>query len=115
MIIRAVDSNGDWLFGSGFQTFKKDLAAIEQNIQTRLKSWKGDSFSQPAEGVDYYNFLDIGTKPLLDADIKRVILQSEGVIKMTSYISEITRATRKITVQAQIVTIYGSDTLNLEL
>ena len=115
MKIRSIDLNGDWMFGSGLQTFKKDLPAIMQNIQTRLKSWKGDSFAHIAEGVDYNNFMDIGTKALLDSDIKRVILQSEGVIKMSTYESTLNRADRGISVQTEIVTIYGSDALELEL
>lgn len=115
MIIRAIDSEGDWTFGSGLQSFKKDLPAIEQNIQTRLKSWKGDSFSQPAEGVDYNNFMDIGTKPLLDSDVKRVILQSEGVIRMKTYSSEIARDEREFQAEALITTIFGSESINLEI
>lgn len=115
MIIRALDSNSDWTFGSGLQSFKKDLPALEQNVRTRLRSWKGDSFSHSAEGVDYNNFLDIGTKSLLDSDVKRVILQSEGVIRIKTYESDIERSTREFQAEAEITTIFGSDSIDLEL
>lgn len=111
MIIRNLDVNSDWTFGSGIQNYKKDLAAIELNIKTRLKSWKGDCFYLPAEGVDYNNFLDVGTKNFLDSDLKRVILQSEGVIKITEYESSLDRDTRALTVSTTIQTIFGIVTL----
>lgn len=113
MIHRNVDSDGDWEFGKGKQSYTKDLQAILLNIKTRLKSWKGDSFSNPAEGVDYNNYLDKGTKSFLDADVKRVILQSEGVIKIKSYSSELNRSSRGFTANAEILTIYGSASIEV--
>lgn len=108
MIIRNLTVDSDWTFGSGIQNYKRDLAAIELNIKTRLKSWKGDCFYQPAEGVDYNNFLDVGTKNFLDSDVKRVILQSEGVIKITEYESSLDRDSRAFSAQATIISIFGT-------
>jgi hypothetical protein len=113
MIIRNLTVEGDWTFGAGIQNYKRDLAAIELNIKTRLKSWKGDCFYLPAEGVDYNNFLDVGTKNFLDSDVKRVILQSEGVIKITDYESSLENSSRAFTAIATIITIYG--TLSIEV
>ena len=107
MIHRNLDKNGDWEFGKGKQSYTKDLKAILLNINTRLKSWIGDSFRSPLEGVDYNNFLDKNTKSFLDSDVKRVILQSEGVIKITKYSSEINRSTRAFTANVELITIYG--------
>lgn len=87
MIIRNSTSDGDFTFGKGASDYLKNSNAIQHNIKTRLLSWKGDCFFATAEGVDYNNLLDIGTKNLLDSDIKRIILQSEGVIKINSYSS----------------------------
>lgn len=111
MIIRSLDVNDDWTFGAGIQNYKRNLEAIKLNIQTRLKSWKGDCFYKPVEGVDYNNFLDVGTKNLLDSDVKRVILQSEGVIKITKYESILDRESRALTVFVSIQTIFGIVTL----
>ena len=113
MILRNLTVDNDWTFGSGIQNYKRDLAAIELNIKTRLKSWKGDCFYKLAEGVDYNNFLDVGTKNFLDSDIKRVILQSEGVIKITEYESNLDRDSRDFTVTVTIITIYGVSTLEV--
>lgn len=87
MIIRNSTDSGDFTFGKGASDYLKNGRAIAHNIKTRLLSWKGDCFFALAEGVDYNNLLDIGTKNLLDSDIKRIILQSEGVIKINSYSS----------------------------
>lgn len=107
MIIRNTTPEGDFTFGKGIQDYRRDLSAILLNIQTRLKSWKGDCFFAAAEGVDYNNFLDIGTKNFLDSDIKRVILQSEGVLKIQTYESTLDRENREFTGRASIITIFG--------
>lgn len=107
MRIRAIDENGDWEYGKGLQDYFLDLDAIKMNIETKLRSWKGDCFFDLAAGVDYNNFLDIGTKVFLDRDVKRVILQSEGVIKINSFSSVLDRGTRDLTIEVEIDTIYG--------
>jgi hypothetical protein len=112
MIIRGLDSNDDWTFGRGIQNYLKNLDAVLLNIKTRLKSWKYDCFFAPAEDVDWNNYLDIGTKSFLDADIKRVILQSEGVLKVTGYESTLDRDSRALSVECTINTIYGNIDFN---
>ena len=111
MIIRNLTSANDWTFGAGIQNYRRNLDAIELNIKTRLQSWKGDCFFAPLEGVDYNNYLDVGTKDFLDSDVKRVILQSEGIIKITKYESNLNREIRTLTVSVTIVTIFGILTL----
>jgi hypothetical protein len=107
MIIRALDSDGDWTFGKGKSNYRTGLDAIQANIRTRLREWKGDCFYSTASGVDYNNLLDVGTETLLNNDIKRVILQSDGVVKITSYISDFDRIYRTLTVSCEVQTIYG--------
>lgn len=106
MIHRGLDSNNDWVFGKGKQSFAIGVNAVMLNIKTRLRSWKGNCFFAPGEGVDWNNYLDIGTKDFLDRDIIRVILQSEGVIKILSYESVI--IDRELQVEATVQTIYGT-------
>lgn len=112
-MIRAIDSMGDWVFGKGRQSFVRDLEGLKVDLITRLKSWKGDCFFDTAAGVDYNNFLDIGTQEFLERDIKRVILQTPDVIKIISFASELNRNDRNLTIETEIVTIYGD--LNLEV
>ena len=107
MRVRAIDSLGDWIFGRGKNAYKSDLEAIKQSIMTRLKQWKGDCFFALEEGVDWNNYLDRGRKTLLDIDIKRVILQTGGVLRISDYSSTLDRESRALTVTATVDTIIG--------
>lgn len=107
MKTRALDSAGDWQFGRGLQSFVTEKNALKQNISTRLKSWKSDCFFAMDDGVDWQNFLDIGKKRFLDIDIKRVILQTEGVLRISSYTSTLNTGTRAATISATVATIFG--------
>lgn len=116
-IVRAVDEDGDWTFGAGAQSYRRDRDAMEQSIRTRLLSWNGDCFFALPEGVDWNNYIGPGRKRSLDQDIKRVLLQTEGVLTIAegSYRSEIDPATRTITIEATIRTLYGEVRLNEEV
>lgn len=112
MIIRNTPK-GNFTFGKGKSDYLRDLDAVLGNIEGRLLSWVGDCFFSPAEGVDYNTYLDKNTEQLLIADQKRVILQSEGVIKIISYESSLDRNTRGFTAQTEISTIYGVGSLEI--
>lgn len=107
MKTRALDANKDWQFGRGLQSFVTEKNALKQNISTRLKSWKNDCFFAMDDGVDWQNFLDIGKKTLLDLDIKRVLLQTEGVLRISSYTSTLNTAARAATISATVATVFG--------
>jgi hypothetical protein len=106
MIVRELDINNDWTFGKGLNSYLQEMEAIRQCIQTRLLSWVGDCYFALNDGVDYNNFLDIGTKILLDGDIKREILQSYGVVKINSFNSNIDN-NRNYSATINLTTIYG--------
>lgn len=105
MSVRALDANGDWNFGKGSQSYFRDLNEIRQNIATRVKMWRGDCFFAPDEGVDYNNYFDPGAIDFLDADIRRVILQTSGVLSMRDFSSQLTN--REYTATVSVVTIFG--------
>jgi hypothetical protein len=107
MKTRVIDSAGDWSFGRGLQSYVSDLDALKQSISTRLKQWVGNCFFAIEEGVDWNSYLDIGQKNRLDLNIKRVIMQTAGVLKISSYESTINLDTRSATIVANITTIYG--------
>lgn len=107
MIIRATDENGDWVYGKGKNDYKKNRDALIEHLKTRLKSWKYDCFFAEQDGVDYKNFLDRGTKTFLDNDVKRIILQTEGVLRINTFESEISDD-REFSANVNIFTIYGN-------
>ena len=106
MQVRALDANNDWIFGKGKQSYKQDKAALNQKIITRLHSWRTDCFFAPGEGVDWNNYLDIGTKRLLDIDIAQYVNKTGGVLSIADYKSNITPE-RVLRVSFTARTIYG--------
>lgn len=115
MIFRNLDENGDFTFGRGIANYTTRQQAVGLNIRTRLLSWFGDCFFDQTAGIDWYNRL--GSKnqqALLEADIRRIILQSEGVTGILSFDVIITG--RSFTVNYSVETIYSKsyqDTISI--
>lgn len=107
MKVRALDSLGDWQWGKGLQSYLKDADALKQSVMTRLRQWRNNCFFAMTEGVDWANELDIGTKLALDLDIKRTILQTSGVLRISEYTSTLDTDTRALSIVAHLDTIYG--------
>ena len=112
MMFRTLDADGDWTFGKGISGFLTDRDAMIANLKTRTKQWKGECFFALEEGVDWNNYLDVGTKDLLDSDLMRVWMQSDGVIRIDSYTSTLDTTSRQLTVTASLFTIYGNLSLS---
>lgn len=80
MIFRNLDNSGDWNFGRGKNDYARKADAIAINVKTRILSWVGDCFFAKNAGIDWNNRL--GSKnqlELLKTDLRRIILQSQGV------------------------------------
>lgn len=106
MIFRNLDSDGDWTFGRGLGNYITDDAAIALNIRTRIYSWVGDCFFDEAAGIDWTNRL--GSKDqrdLLEADLRRIILQSFGVRGIISFDTSL--EDRRFTGNYNIITIFS--------
>jgi hypothetical protein len=108
MKVRALDSLDDWSWGRGIQCYLKDADALAQSVKTRLRQWLNNCFFAMDEGVDWANELDIGTKGALDLDIKRVILQTGGVLRISEYTSTLDTDMRALSIEAHLDTIYGN-------
>lgn len=78
-LVRALDSNGDWIFGIGKSAYKSGNAAVAQNIQTRLSSFLGDCFFDATAGIDWFNLLGGKDQVSLNLAINAVILNTENV------------------------------------
>ncbi|MBZ5673717.1 MAG: hypothetical protein LAP61_05665 [Acidobacteriia bacterium] len=106
MIFRNLDAAGDWSFGQGLANYVDKNAAIGLNIRTRIYSWLGDCFFDQQAGIDWWNRLGSkNQKVLLDADLRRIILQSEGVTGLVSFDSVLT--VRAYTAHFSVNTIYS--------
>lgn len=115
MKTRALDQDGDWQFGRGLQSCVTEKNALMQNVKTRLRQWRNNCFFAMSEGVDYTNYLDIGRKYLLDLDVKRVILQTKGVLRITTFNSTLNTTSRALSIQATIETVFGNVPIETEV
>jgi hypothetical protein len=107
MSIRAIDSIGDWKFGHGVFDLNTGEAEIEENIKTRLLSWKGDCFFALNDFVDWRSRLDVGQQINLKDEINRIILQTPGVVKVLKIDLNWNSKNRFITITYTIQTIYS--------
>lgn len=97
---------GDWTFGKGKNNYVKENAALGLNIRTRIQSWLNDCFFNTKAGIDWTN--RIGSKnqrALLEADIRRQILQATGVTGILEFSTELDG--RNFTANYTITTIYS--------
>lgn len=106
MIFRNLNSENDWTFGKGKNNFATENEAISLNIKTRIKSWLGDCFFATDAGIDWINRLGSkNQRELLEADLRNIILQSEGVAGILSFTSELIN--RQFSATYEITTIYS--------
>lgn len=107
MIVRAIDGQGDWLFGKGKNDYKSGNNAISQNIQTRLLSFLGDCFFDLNAGIDWWNRLGAKDKTALNLDVSSVILNTAGVTGLLQ-LSITLDAQRVLTITYRVQTIYST-------
>ena len=79
MITRAIDADGQWIFGKGKQDYLQETAALAQKIKTRLQSFYQDCFFAPTEGIDWFTFLGSKNQAGLKNAVSKVILNTVGV------------------------------------
>lgn len=109
MIFRNLSDLGDWQFGKGIQDFASENKAIGLNVQTRIKSWVGDCFFDSKAGIDWLNRLGSkNQRALLELDLKRIIMQSEGVVKLLSFYTNLNG--RAFSASYSVQTIYSTIT-----
>ncbi len=117
MRYRALDANGDYTFGQGPGSWLVNSSAcVAQAVLTRLRLHTGEWFLDSSVGTPYSTeILGNNTQPLYDQALKSVILGTEGVSSIDSYTSTYDSAARSLTVEATIMTIYGSTALTTTL
>ncbi len=106
MIFRNLTPDGDFTFGAGKQNFVIQQEAIALNIRTRIQSWVGDCFFDLPAGIDWTN--RIGNKnqrPLLELDLRRIILQTQDVTEIVTFDTVLNN--RNFTARYSVNTIYS--------
>lgn len=112
MKIRNIDNdNYDFCYGHSESDYLVDNGqAVGLNIVTRLREWYKDCFFNLGAGIDYPTRLgSFNQKEMLDEDFKRVIRNSEGVIDISDFNSNLDRNTRVYSFQVQVSHIYSNE------
>lgn len=111
MRIRATDSEGDWVFGQGRNSYFGGAAEIIEDINTALQLFMGEAFWQMDAGVDWWNLIG-GKQPQAQQNIilqcRQVISSRWGVTKINSVEATFTEYRRSLSIVYSIETIYGS-------
>lgn len=79
MRFRNLDSNGDWTFGKGRNSYLTGNEALMLNIKTRLLEFLGDCFFDTQKGIDWWNLLGGKDLEKILIDVRRTILRSYQV------------------------------------
>lgn len=112
MIFRNLDEVLDWTFGKGKNNYATNNDAVSLNIATTIRSWVNDCFFAQKAGIDWANRLGTrNQRTLLEADLKRVILQSDGVTGLVSFTTTL-GTDRKFRAQYTINTIFSKNYQN---
>jgi hypothetical protein len=112
MIVRALDSNGDWTFGQGVNNYKSGNLAVAQAIQTRVSSFLGDCFFDLGAGIDWFNLLGGKNELALSLAISAVILNTTDadgnqLVTGIQQLSVDLSSNRAFSVIYQVVTVYS--------
>lgn len=107
MIIRALDTNHDFTFGRGKNSYLSKQLAIAENIDTRLLSFFNDCFFDTQAGIDWFRLLGTkSTEQEIILSCRRVILQSYGVVRVNRF--SVSYTGRNLRLEYNIDTIFTS-------
>lgn len=106
MKFRGIDSSGDWMLGQGIGSYAQGQAAIALDIAARVRSWKGNCFFAPSDGVDYTNVTEKGREAAFETAMSNCIMQTVGVVKINSISLSVNPRTRRASLTYDVQTIY---------
>lgn len=105
MILRAVDSNGDWVFGNGKQAYRTNNDAIMLNIEMKLKTFLSECFFDNTVGVAWFDLIPQTNKDVITLSIKTELMKCWGVLRVTQLQYDF-ELNRELTIKYAIETIY---------
>ena len=115
-LIRRIDSNGDFIYGTGKADYATSKFCVALNIKTRLREWKYNWFSDYERGIDWR--LRLGSKnqkDKLDSDIQSVILKTDEVDAIVFFEGNLDVRNRVYTASVVVATPYGNVDFEVEI
>lgn len=112
MKYRKLSEDNDMMFGHGEADYYVDSAELVlQAILTRLRLLLGEWFLDTTDGTPWETaVLGKHSKEEYDYAIQERILNTYGVISLSSYSSRLNRETRSLTINFTASTMYGEIT-----
>ena len=107
MIVRALDSNGDWIYGTGVNAYVSGNNAVAQDIQTRLQSFLSDCFFDTGAGIAWFQLLGQKNETALNLAVAAVILNTSNVTGGLQLSVVYNSVTRNVTITYQVQTSYS--------
>lgn len=104
-MVRKLTKDDDWTFGRGRADYIRKDPEIQQNIKTRLRSFKDDWFLDIEANIPWIELLgSFNKKREIEQEVKRVILATDGVLRINKL--DIIVDNRVARIEANIDTIY---------
>lgn len=116
MIVRALDSNGDWTFGAGQNNYARNQNAVALLFQMRILSFLGDCFFDTASGIAWFTYLSstgsqnqLALKLAVAATILNTLDENGNqiVLGLLNVNVILNSQTRHIAIQYKAVTVYS--------
>jgi len=116
MRYRREDSDGDYAFGKGDDTWLVNSPeCVAQAIRTRFLLWYGQWFLDTTEGTPWIqSVLGKQRAEMYSLAIRQRILDTKGVNAITAFDTVLNTASRRVVFTATIDTIYGTTTVTSE-
>ena len=113
MTVRRLEGGGD-IATSGTQ-FETGAFEIAQTVKTRLALFVGEYFRDTTQGTPWFQQIlgKVANPELRDSAIKRIIIQTLGVIGISSFETEFERSGRLFTVTVSIITQFGQEQITI--
>lgn len=116
MRYRREDSDGDYTFGQGDDTWLiNSPECVAQAVKTRFELWYGQWFLDLTEGTPWIQSVLGKQRPeVYNLAIRQRILETQGVNSIIDFDTTLNTSSRRVIFTATIDTIYGTTTVTSE-
>lgn len=112
MIVSALDKDDDWTLGRGRNNYITGGAAIAQKVKCRVRSFKNDNPLNMDDNIDWiYLLSEKNTEQETLREIERVVLATDGVMRIIDLSMTVNKKTRKQVVELRIETVFDEQSV----
>ncbi|ELF8380526.1 hypothetical protein RA911_000051 [Escherichia coli] len=116
MIVSALDKNDDWGFGRGRANYITGGAAIAQKVKCRVRSFKNDNPLNMDDNIDWiYLLSEKNTEQEILREIERVMLATDGVMRITHLAMLVNKKTREQHIEMSIETVFDNQSITIPI